>query len=35
MDPLASFGLGIMIGGGVVLAILIVLRVIGVLEVGE
>ena len=35
MDPLAAFGLGIMLGGGVVLAILVVLRVIGMLEVDE
>jgi hypothetical protein len=35
MDPLAAFGLGIMIGGGIVVSILVVLRVIGVMEVGE
>jgi hypothetical protein len=35
MDPLAAFGLGIMIGGGLILSILIVLRVIGIMEVGE
>jgi hypothetical protein len=35
MDPLAAFGLGILVGGGMVLSILIVLRVIGILEVGE
>jgi hypothetical protein len=35
VDPLAAFGLGILIGGGVVLSILIVLRVIGIMEVGE
>jgi hypothetical protein len=35
MDPLAAFGLGILIGGGIVLGMLIVLRVIGIMEVGE
>lgn len=35
MDPLAAFGLGILIGGGMVCAILIVLKVLGILEVQE
>jgi hypothetical protein len=35
MDPLAAFGLGMLLGGGIVLGMLIVLRVIGVMEIGE
>ena len=35
MDALGAFGLGMFIGAGIIVSILVVLRVIGVLEVGE